>query len=295
MAEELSRSLTMLAQRGVPRGAAAVMADARRGSTPVCTDSVPRRLRPAWVAATAFAATLVVIGGTMAVGMALRRDEFDVGSISGAVRDVAATSSSRWVLVPVLAGALVLFALITSKQIRTRKETHMTTTDATRQRAEQQQIVKKAPTKGRWLWLALGVVAAIAVVAAVMLVGGDSVTTPTITFDGTAVAYEGPASVTKEAGYVTVTVTNESDHMVVMNAAEMTPGFPGIEAHAAWMANEWVPGTPPPGIVLPPLMFNVGPGDTREWTIWQSGELIIDAYDITANEGYYAGLLTVNP
>lgn len=295
MAEELTRSLTMLAQRGVPRGAAAVLADARRESTPLCTDSVPRRLRPAWVAATAFAATLVVIGGTMAVGMALRRDEFDVGSISGAVRDVATTSSSRWVLIPVLAGAVVLFALIARNQIRTRKEMHMTATDATRQRTEQQQIVEKPPTNGKWLWLALGVVAAIAVAAAVMLAGGDPVTSPTITFDGTTATYEGPTSLTKEGGYVTATVTNESDHMVVVNAAEMAPGFPGVEAHGAWLANEWVPGTPPPGIVLPPLFLNIGPGDTKEWTIWQSGELVIDMYDLTASKGYHAGLMTVNP
>lgn len=295
MAEELTRSLNMLAQRGVSRGAAAVLEDARADAAPRGAESVPRRLRPAWVAAVAFAATLVLIGGTVGVGVFLGRTESDVGSISETVGDLTTTTASRWPLVTALVAAAALFALIANRQIRTRKEKHMMTTDDTMHRPDQQQIVETPHTKRRLLWVALGVVAAIAVLAAVVLAGGDSATTPTITLDGSSAAYDGPTSVTQEGGYVTVTVANESANFVVMNAGEMLPDFPGVEAHAAWLANEWVPGTPPTGIVLPPLMFNVGPGDTKEWTIWQSGEFIIDAYDITASKGYHAGLLTVNP
>ncbi|NNL98251.1 MAG: hypothetical protein HKO63_08615, partial [Acidimicrobiia bacterium] len=131
MAEELTRSLSMLAQRGVPRGAAAVLEDARADSAPRGAASVPRRLRPAWVAAISFGATLVLIGGTVGVGVFLGRTESDVGSISETVGDVTTSTAGRWLLVPVLVAAAALFALIANRQIRTRKEKHMMTTDDT--------------------------------------------------------------------------------------------------------------------------------------------------------------------
>jgi uncharacterized membrane protein len=151
MAEELTRSLTMLAQRGVPRGAAQVLEDARRDSAPrdADLDSAPQRaLRPAWVAVTAFSATLVVLGGSLAFGIVMRQPGLDVGSISEAVDEAAATTSGRWLLIPAVAVAVAIVALIVSKQqVRMHKENKMTTT------------IEKAPTErleppkrnNRWL------------------------------------------------------------------------------------------------------------------------------------------------
>jgi hypothetical protein len=134
MAEELTRSLETLAERGTPRGAAAVLEHARSdaaGSTPVQSRWA---MRPAWAAVTAFAATLAVLGGSMVLGMAFRQPARDVGSawIIEAVDDGTATTAGWWLLLPTIAVAvavaIAVAIVVRNRQVGSRQERAMATT-----------------------------------------------------------------------------------------------------------------------------------------------------------------------
>ncbi len=162
MAEELTRSLMTLAERGVPRGAGAVLADARddvaRHPAP------PMTRRPAWAAAVAFGATMAVLGGSLLVGLAMRDPKSEVGSswFPETIGEVTSTASDWWLLA--LAIAIVLAAVgalvVRNQQHRTSKETTMTTT-IERPAADQMEATER---NNRWLAIAV-VVLALALVA----------------------------------------------------------------------------------------------------------------------------------
>lgn len=128
MAEELTRSLEALADRGEPRGAQAVLESAR-------ADSVRRRApwreaQPAWVGAAAFAATLLVLGGSLFIGLALRQPQTEVGS--GWVQvpsEPNSNSTMGWLLIPAIALTVAIVALIVRRQLlEVRKERAVATT-----------------------------------------------------------------------------------------------------------------------------------------------------------------------
>jgi hypothetical protein len=156
MAEELNRSLTMLAKRGVPRGAERVLENARHR---VQGPSVQRKaLRPAWVAVTAFSATLLVLGGTQALGMAMRRPGLDVGAIPRIVGKTTGAASGGWLLIPLISVAVAVVALIVrTHQVRTRKEIAMTTT--TTEHAPVEQLEFPRPSN-RWLIVTIALLTA---------------------------------------------------------------------------------------------------------------------------------------
>lgn len=155
MAEELTRSLTMLAERGNPRGASDVLFEARRDAVRRAT---PRyRRRPGWAAAAAFAMTIVMVGGALGLGLALRESGGDVGA--GWVGDVIGSPPSvapaGWLIIPAIAvGAAI--ALVVRKKAHARKELAMAT------------ITEPPPTKelettkrnNHWLIVAVVILAA---------------------------------------------------------------------------------------------------------------------------------------
>ncbi len=157
MAEELTRSLTTLAERGVPRGAAAVLADAREDAI---REPAPRWVqRPAWAAATAFVTTMAVLGGSLVFGLAMRRPGTDVGSswFPEAIGDVASTATGWWLLALAIAAALAVVGalVVRNQQHRTSKERTMTTT-IERPPAEQ---IETTERNNRWLVIAVVVLA----------------------------------------------------------------------------------------------------------------------------------------
>jgi hypothetical protein len=161
MAEELTRSLRALSERGVPRCAAEVLESARHEAA---AESAPRWvLRPAWVAVTAFAATLVVLGGSLWLVAAVRRTALDVGSgwIPEPIGDPAASVSGGWVLIPAIAAAVAIVALIVRyQQLRARKERTMATTIETSPGKQ----LETAKRNNRWLIVTV-VILAVALVA----------------------------------------------------------------------------------------------------------------------------------
>lgn len=157
MAEELTRSLMTLAERGVRRGAAAVLADARddvaRHPAPPLTQ------RPAWAAAVAFGATLAVLGGSLLVGLAMRDPQSEVGSswFPEAIGEATSTVSDWWLLALAIAAALAVVGalVVRNQQPRISKETTMTTT-IERPPAEQMETTER---NNRWLVIAVVVLA----------------------------------------------------------------------------------------------------------------------------------------
>lgn len=134
MAEELTRSLEALAERGTPRGAAAVLEHAR-GDAAGRTTVHPRWvMRPAWAAVASFVATLAVLGGSMALGLAFRQPTRDVGSpwIIEAVDDGTATRAGWWLLIPTIAVAvavaIAVAIVVRNRQIGSRQERAMAAT-----------------------------------------------------------------------------------------------------------------------------------------------------------------------
>lgn len=129
MAEELTQALEALAQRGEPRGPRAVLDSARRDAA---HEPAPWWVtQPAWVAIAAFVSTLTVLGGSLAIGLAVQRPARDVGAgwISQSLDEVATTSTTEWLLIPIVAAIIAIAALIVRKhQLETRKERTMATT-----------------------------------------------------------------------------------------------------------------------------------------------------------------------
>lgn len=130
MAEELTRSLMTLAERGVPRGAGAVLADA--GDDAVRHPAPPVAQQPAWAATIAFGATMAVLGGSLLFGLAMRHPKSEVGSswFPETIGGVASTASDWWLLALAIAVALAAVGalIVRNQQHRTRKESTMTTT-----------------------------------------------------------------------------------------------------------------------------------------------------------------------
>ena len=151
MAEELYRALTILAERGVTRGAARVLENARRnsGSRTDAHDSLSWRRRPAWVTAAAFAATLIVFGGSLAFGIALRDETLDAGSFFNAVEEAATTpTGAEWLIVLLVAVSIAAVAfMVASRRVKIEKETDMTAT-LEKAHTEPQNSPER---RGRWL------------------------------------------------------------------------------------------------------------------------------------------------
>ncbi len=164
MAEELTQSLAMLARRGVPRGATQVLEEARRGSVRRRDGLVvgPRmRFRAAWVAAAAFTATLVVIGGSVALSIAIDRPGLDAGSFFEAVDEVGTTAPGGWLPVVLIAAAAAIVAVVVSRQrVRRDKEDEMTTTLEKPHRGQE-----KPPKRGPY-WLMVAVLVLVGAVVA---------------------------------------------------------------------------------------------------------------------------------
>lgn len=128
----------------------------------------PHRLAPAWAAAYGFAMTLLVIGGSIGIGLVLRTEPgFSTGP--GRISYGAGTSTSElfgWLLVGLAAvlgiAALVLigFALSTNHRKRRKEEAMATTLD----RPPIERELESVHRTNRWL-IAAVVVLAIAVVA----------------------------------------------------------------------------------------------------------------------------------
>jgi hypothetical protein len=159
VAEELTRSLGALAERGSPRGAADVLFEARRDAV---RRAAPRyQRRPGWAAAAAFVVTLVVVGGSLALGFALQDPGSDVGSgwVGDVVGDAAATTSVGWLLIPAIAVAGGI-ALIVRNKVKARKELAMATTVETAPAKE----LETTKRNNHWLIVAV-VVLAVALVA----------------------------------------------------------------------------------------------------------------------------------
>lgn len=121
-------------------------------------------LRPAWAGVVAFVATLVVLGGSLGLGVAVREPELDAGYTlvpEGTAEGVASTSA-YWLLIPALAVAMaaVVALIVRNRQVSTRKERAMATTIETTP-AEQ---LKTAERNNRWLVVTV-VVLAVALVA----------------------------------------------------------------------------------------------------------------------------------
>lgn len=155
MAEELTRSLTKLAERGNPRGAADVLFEARRDAS---RREAPRyRRRPGWAVAAAFAMTIVMVGGALGLGLALREPGSDVGAawIVDVIGDSATVVSTGWLIIPAIVGSVAI-ALIVRNKTHARKELAMAT------------ITEPTPTKelettkrnNHWLIIAVVVLAA---------------------------------------------------------------------------------------------------------------------------------------
>jgi NADH:ubiquinone oxidoreductase subunit 5 (subunit L)/multisubunit Na+/H+ antiporter MnhA subunit len=121
-------------------------------------------LRPAWAAVLAFAGTLVVLGGSLALGVAVREPGVDAGwtLIPETVGEATTTTSNWWVLIPAIALTIAVVAalIVRNQQVRARKETAMATTIETPP-AEQ---LKTAERHNRWLIVTV-VVLAVALVA----------------------------------------------------------------------------------------------------------------------------------
>lgn len=127
-----------------------------------------RELNPAWAAAGAFAATIAVLGGSLALGAALRRPGFDGGAlIPEPVSTSPVVTSGGWLLIPAMA---VLVAAVSALIVRNRhlmtKERAMATTLEKRP-AEQVTTVQR---NNRWLVVALVVLAAALVAMAAWVI-----------------------------------------------------------------------------------------------------------------------------
>lgn len=120
--------------------------------------------RPAWAGLAAFAVTVVVLGGSLALGAAVNQPELDVGSvwIPEAVGEGAATTSGWWLLIPAIAVAIATVAalIVRNQQVRAKKERTMATTIETTPTEQ----LKTAERNNRWLVAAV-VVLAVALVA----------------------------------------------------------------------------------------------------------------------------------
>ena len=163
MAEELTRSLTTLAERGTPRGAPGVLEGARRDAARLPDPQRRWVVRPAWAAATAFVATLVVLGGSLALGSAMRQPGRDVGSawVTRAGRNAAGVTG-WWLLIPAIALMVAVAAalIVRNHQGRTGKDRGMATTIETAP-AERVEIPEH---NNRWLVVTV-ILLAVALVA----------------------------------------------------------------------------------------------------------------------------------
>lgn len=134
-------------------------------------------LRPTWAAAFAFAATVLTLGGSLALGAAMREPMADAGSTwgPGTVGEVVAATSGRWLLIPVIGVVTAIAAalVVMNRQGGARKERVMATTIET----PPAERLEAAERSNRWL-IAVIVFLAVALVALGAWVIYDAVSEP---------------------------------------------------------------------------------------------------------------------